>query len=149
MSSVRDIDNFLDGCEQMIAAMVAQACTDYYAYCRNLMNGNYYDPSDPKAKNEYKKGDKMVKYISRRKLESKIEGLRDWFTNPGSLFNSFWKTALSQIQHEESCLDGKAILDRLDDMVADTTTFPENVHSFRQNTDSEEDAENYYEGEDD
>lgn len=149
MSSVRDIDNFLDGCEQMIAAMVAQTCTDYYANCRCLMNGNYYDPSDPKAKNEYKKGNKMVKYISRKKLEAKIADLRDWFINPGSPFNSFWKTALSQIQNEESILDGKAILDRLDAMVADTTTFPENVHSFRQNTDADEDAENYYEGDDD
>ena len=149
MSSVRDIDNFLDGCEQMIAAMIAQTCTDYYANCRCLMNGNYYDPSDTKAKNEYKKGSKMVKYISRKKLESKIADLRDWFINPGSPFNSFWKTALSQIQNEESVLDGKAILDRLDDMVADTTTFPENVHSFRQNTDGDEEAENYYEGDDD
>lgn len=149
MSSVRDLNNFLGGCEQMIASIIAQACTDYFANCRCLMNGEYYDPSDPKAMNEYKKGDKMVKYISRKKLETKIAELRDWFINPASDFNSFWKAAISQIQNEESVLDGKAIIDRLDDMVADTTTFPENVHSFKQNFGADEDEENYYEGDND
>lgn len=141
MSSARDIDNFLDGCEQMIAAIVAQACTDYFADSRHLMNGEYYDPSDPKALNEYKKGSAMVKYISRKKLESKIEYLRDWFTNPASEFNSFWKITMSQIQNDESALDGKAILARLDEMVADTATYPENIHSFRQS--SSDDDEDY------
>lgn len=138
MSSARDIGNFLDGCEQMIAAMVAQACTDYFANSRHLMNGEYYDPSDPKALNEYKKGDKIVKYISRAKLEAKIEYLRDWFTNPASDFNSFWKATMSQIKNSESVLDGKAILARLDEMVADTDTYPENIHSFRQSSSDEE-----------
>ena len=141
MSSVKDIDNFLDGCEQMIAAMIAHACTDYFENSRLLMNGYYYDLSDPKAKNTCKKGNEIVKYINKAKLEAKITEVREWFINPTSDFNKFWKTAVSQIQNEESVLDGKAIIDRLDDMIADTTTFPETVHSFRRNiTTNEEDT---------
>ena len=72
------------------------------------------------------KSNKDFRKYTEKGYKTKIENYRDWFLNPASDFNTFYKGVCTN----EALLNGKEILNRLDMMVEDTEQFPENTFNF-------------------
>ena len=98
---------------QLFASVVAQTCTDYFNDARAIKYGN------PNYK------------VSKKTFERKVEEYRDWFLNPNSDFNTVYRNIIEVASNKSvELLNGKAIVQRLDDMVADEETYPDNHYNF-------------------
>lgn len=145
MANVNDINCTLENFEALIAAIVAENCSEMYKYGRKIVRKKYYDPSDPEANNEpvkYTNG-KAVYDTSRKTVESRYNAAKDWFLDPRSPFNTYWKQAMTICKNEETLLDGKAIAEAIDQMIEDVDAYPEDRRSFRQEKGEYDDDEDY------
>ena len=107
MAIVAEICNSIGAYEALAASVIAQTCEDYFADARALKNKDF-------------------RKYTEKGYKTKIENYRDWFLNPASDFNTFYKGVCTN----EALLNGKEILNRLDMMVEDTEQFPENTFNF-------------------
>lgn len=135
MANVNDLNCTLENFEALIAAIVAENCSEMFKYGRKILRKEYYDPNDPEANNEpvkYTRGTPVYD-TSRSTVENSYRAAKEWFIDPKSEFNTYWKDAMSMCKNEETLLDGKAIADAIDMMIEDTENYPEDERSFRQN----------------
>ncbi len=129
MANVNDINCTIDGFESLIAAIVAENCTAMYLWGRKLVRKDYYDPSDPEARQVDEKGNKR---ISKKKCEANYNEYKDWLIDPRSDFNTYWKDMIALVKDGETRLNGKEIAAAIDMMIEDVDNYPEDERSFRQ-----------------
>lgn len=138
MSRVTKLYFTLDQFEDLVVAIVAQACSDMYGWGRRLVRKNYYDPSDPEAI-QYSTGTR--KNISKKKVEDHYNEAKEWLTDPNSEFNTYYKAMIAAIKDSESCLNGKQIAETIDMMIENVNDYPEDQRSFRQDKSDEVDSD--------
>ena len=126
MTTANDINGFLSNFEELIAAIIAENCSEMYKWGRKLLRKKYNDPSDPEAKG----------IESEKAVENNYNDAKDWFLNPRSEFNNYWKSMMALCKDKsnevnEDLFNGKEIARAIDAMIEDTENFPEDVKSFR------------------
>ena len=133
MSNVTDLKCTLENFEELIAAIIAENCSEMFKYGRKLLRKNYYDPEDTEANNEpIKKGNNLIYDTSKSTVENRYNEAKNWFTDPKSEFNTYWKDMMSVCKREESILNGTQIASAIDQMIQDVENYPEDTRSFRQ-----------------
>lgn len=132
MSAHQDIENtintvnnlgvsdarFKEIAASLIASIIAQTCTDYFKDARELMLGeSKYQMST---------------------LQRKVDEYRAWFLEPDSDYNTVYRhlyeLAIDGEIGNRSMLNGQAMVDRLEAMVHDTDTYPNNYFDFVSHT---------------
>lgn len=129
MANVTELNCTLESFESLIAAIVAENCANMFYYGRKLLRKEYYDENDPKAKNYDDKGEKLT---TRKRMEALYNEDKEWFIDPKSDFNTYWKDMMSLCKNEETRLNGKEIAAAIEAMIEDTEKYPEDERSFRQ-----------------
>lgn len=117
LNIMEDVPALKQAANSLILSIIAQTCTDYFRDARSAMFGNA----------SYK--------VSEKTFRRKVEGYKQWFLDPNSEFNTLYKNLYQLTTDnpdivESKIFDGEAMVAKLDEMVADTETYPDNYYDF-------------------